>query len=338
MQCSVDAALLDALVPFHLLLDRGGLVTNVGRTFDLLAPGALGRDLFDAIEVLHPGGVTTPEGLIEQAGRRLELRLRRERKIPEGGRPMRMRGVVHALQEGGALLVPFFGAEVADGVARHGLTARDFAQFDLTVEVLFLLEARKAVLAEHMRNSNWLRSARTDAERQAATDNLTGLHNRRAMDGRLSELHDPESRPFGLMHLDLDHFKEINDRLGHAAGDFVLSEVGRLLARHVREGDMVARVGGDEFMVLLEDCTDLLLMQGIAARILEELEHPIPFRGQECRISGSIGITLSKFYDPPDPERLMGDLDVALYASKDQGRARYSVARPGRTGEPQAAH
>ncbi|TFL16776.1 GGDEF domain-containing protein [Jannaschia formosa] len=336
MRLWVDAALLDALVPLHLMVDGTGRVTNVGRTFERLAPGALGRSVFEAIEVVHPFDIASPEALIDQTGRRLELRLRRERNIPPGGQPMRMRGVVHSLQEGGALLVLFFGAEVADGVARHGLTARDFAQFDLTVEVLFLLEARKVVLAEHKRNSDWLRAARSEAERQAATDKLTGLHNRRAMDRRLSELHDPDGLPFGLMHLDLDYFKEINDRLGHAAGDYVLAEVARLLARQVREADMVARVGGDEFMILLEDCTDLALLQQVAARIIEELERPILYDGHECRISGSIGITLSRFYDPPDPQRLIGDLDVALYASKHQGRARYSVARPGNAA--QAAH
>ncbi|PWJ20426.1 GGDEF domain-containing protein [Jannaschia seohaensis] len=337
MRLSIESDLLDALVPFHLLMDRAGRIANVGRSFERIAPGARGRSLFDVIDLRRPAGIATAADLRAHIGERLDLRLTEERNVPPGRAPTRMRGVVYPVGTEWLLLVPYFGADIAEAVARHGLTARDLAEFDLTVEVLFLLEARRVVLAEHARQDDQLRRARSEAERQAITDKLTGLSNRRALDRRLGELSDPEGPPFGLMHLDLDYFKAINDRLGHAAGDFVLAEVGRILARQVRDGDMVARVGGDEFMILLEGCTDLALMQAIAVRIISELEHPILYQGCECRISGSIGITLSEFYDRLDPDQLIGDLDTALYASKNQGRARYNVARPTAI-EPGSAH
>lgn len=322
---AVGTDFLDMSMPMHLLIGMDGKVLRTGPTFEQVAPGATGRDIGDVLRVLQPRLGRDPRRLLEHAGNRMILQLRDESGIARREQRTRMRGVAYDLGDGILLVNVFFGADVARAVTRHDLNAGDFAAFDPTVEVLFLMEARAVVMGELHRLNHRLTEANKQAESQAVTDKLTGLHNRRAMDNHLASL--SESRAvFGLMHLDLDYFKSVNDTLGHAAGDHVLSVVGRILREQVRSGDMVARVGGDEFTLVFADCADVDLMRRIADRIIKRLEEPIDWHGQTCRISGSIGITMSGFYDKLEPDRLMSDADAALYASKNGGRSQHCVA------------
>jgi diguanylate cyclase (GGDEF)-like protein len=135
-------------------------------------------------------------------------------------------------------------------------------------------------------------------------------------------------RPFALMQLDLDYFKTVNDTLGHGAGDAVLCEVASILVRETRDLDVVARVGGDEFVILFEGQTDTEELGRIALRLIECLEKPIIYESHECRISGSIGIVLSIDYEDIDPAAMMADVDRALYKSKRKGRAQHTIFRP----------
>ncbi|MGB3408011.1 MAG: GGDEF domain-containing protein [Jannaschia sp.] len=322
---SLESDLLDAIMPLHMLFDGTGRVIGSGPTFDKIAPNATGRRVGDVLRVLQPKLGSDPRRLVEQAGRRLTIQLRHELHVGPRQQWTRMRAVVYDLGAGTGLMNLFFGADVSRGVARHRLSARDFATCDSTVEILFLMEAQAAVMAEFRQQNERLADARTFAETQAVTDTLTGLHNRRAMDRHIQEL-TQGGVDFGLMHLDLDYFKSVNDTFGHAAGDHVLAIVGQILRDQVRRGDMVARVGGDEFILVFADCADVPMMRRIADRIIARLEEPIFWDGHECRISGSIGITMSTFYRTPQPDRLMSDADAALYASKRDGRSRHSVA------------
>src|SRR5690606_16624789 len=113
-----------------------------------------------------------------------------------------------------------FGIAVIEAVRRHDLTATDFAATDLAVEMLYLAEARAAVMRAALSLNDRLRAARREAEALAMRDTLTGLGNRRALDEALQRLI-ARREPFGLMHLHLDYFKDVNDTLGHAAGDAV---------------------------------------------------------------------------------------------------------------------
>lgn len=328
MKLEIRSEVLDAGLPMHLLFDAAGQVLHVGPTLEKIAPGATGRSVGDVLRIVQPRLGTDPRHLLRFRGRRLTVELRHERQTTEVADRTRMRAVVYALGEGKGLMNVFFGAGVARGVARHDLSAGDFAAYDPMVEVLFLMEAQTAVLGEFRRLNDRLTEAHREAETLSVTDKLTGLHNRRAMDAFLADLvEDPNAR-FALMHLDLDYFKSVNDTLGHAAGDHVLAQVGHILREQVRKGDMVARVGGDEFMLVFNGCTDLELLASIADRIIAMLEAPIPWEDHECRISGSIGITLSTFYDQLQVDRLMSDADTALYLSKNQGRAQHCVADP----------
>ncbi len=131
------------------------------------------------------------------------------------------------------------------------------------------------------------------------------------------------------MHLDLDFFKEVNDTMGHAAGDYVLQQVARILVSETRKDDTAARVGGDEFLVIFVGMCDPQRLAEMADRIISRLQRPMAYDGKQCRISGSIGITLSRGRDITDPAQLMQEADLALYASKRSGRAQHQFFAAG---------
>ncbi|WP_233252637.1 GGDEF domain-containing protein [Maritimibacter sp. 55A14] len=313
---------LDLLMPLHVWVGASGHIEHCGPTLRKLRPGQIltGARLLEVFEWRRPNTVRVLADLLAHDGEKVQLAFR------DGPRDT-LRGIVVALGDGqGAILNLSLGISVVEAVGRYGLTGTDFAPFDPTVEMLYLIEAQSAILAESRKLNKRLEGARIAAEKQAFTDTLTGLRNRRAMDHALERLADPHmSERFGLMHLDLDYFKEVNDTLGHAAGDHVLRQVARILLAETRRDDMVVRAGGDEFVLICRNCDDVAVLNRIAQRIIERLEEPILFEGRPCRVSASIGTTLSSNYAAQDASQMLSDADRALYASKDGGRARHTV-------------
>lgn len=317
---SLGTEALSALLPMHLVLDAQGQILQAGPTLRKLFADTPpeGQDFFALFQPRRPYGIETVADLLQHQGAKLHLRLRDERRTP-------LKGVVVAAgQAGGVVLNLSFGITIIEAVATYDMTAADFAPTDLTVEMLYLVEAKTAAMQAWQRLNTRLQGAKIAAEEQAYTDTLTGLKNRRAMDHVLARFIDA-GEPFGLMHLDLDFFKQVNDTLGHAAGDHVLQEVARVLVEETRADDLVARVGGDEFVLLFRGMTDIDKLNDIAVRIIAKLEQPIRYGEELCRISGSIGTVLSDRYEAPAPAQLLDDADMALYASKRSGRARHTV-------------
>jgi diguanylate cyclase (GGDEF)-like protein len=134
---------------------------------------------------------------------------------------------------------------------------------------------------------------------------------------------------FGLMHLDLDYFKPVNDSYGHAAGDAVLATIARRLMEQTRAGDTVARIGGDEFVVALQGLEAGEALSAVAERIIARLEEPIAWRDVSVRVSASIGITHTGYHARASALTLLHDADVALYEAKRAGRGRHCHARLG---------
>lgn len=162
------------------------------------------------------------------------------------------------------------------------------------------------------------------AEEQAFTDMLTGLKNRRAMDVVLGHLISGNS-PFALMHLDLDFFKSVNDQYGHAAGDFVLQQAARIMEEETRDDDTVARIGGDEFVIIFRGLSDEAVLSSIAVRLIDQLQTPMVFENHTCRVSASIGTALSTQFKPPKAAEILNAADLALYEAKRKGRSRHCL-------------
>jgi len=164
-------------------------------------------------------------------------------------------------------------------------------------------------------------------EHQAFHDPLTGLPNRALFADRLHHAFDQQTRTGlepAVLFLDLDHFKSVNDRLGHDAGDELLTEVARRLRSAVRSGDSLARLGGDEFAVLIEHSRDPLRdAQDVAERILRHLAAPVALDHTHLTVTASIGIAPGSAAS--GPTALLRDADIAMYHAKAAGRGRAVV-------------
>jgi diguanylate cyclase (GGDEF)-like protein/PAS domain S-box-containing protein len=162
-------------------------------------------------------------------------------------------------------------------------------------------------------------------------DELTGLPNRALFLDRLTMAISRAGRnptfKYAVLFLDLDHFKDVNDTLGHLVGDQLLIEVGKLLQKRMRAVDTVARLGGDEFVILLEEIKVSDAATEVATWILKALADPFQMKGHEIYISASIGVVLSETgYDQPD--EILRDADIAMYHAKSQGKSRFEVFDP----------
>jgi diguanylate cyclase (GGDEF)-like protein len=163
---------------------------------------------------------------------------------------------------------------------------------------------------------------------RANFDALTDLPNRGLFDDRLDSvmaMARRHHRNFALMYIDLDKFKAVNDTLGHAAGDALLSESAKRMEQCVRDTDTVARLGGDEFALLLSDLSDSREAEEVAHRINHALAEPFSLAEGSAHVSGSIGIAIFP-QDGPDELLLKKAADQALYAAKASGRNTYRMA------------
>lgn len=177
-------------------------------------------------------------------------------------------------------------------------------------------------------------TAKIEAERGlwrlAHTDSLTGLANRFTLrDGLAQVLRD--ERGSALLMLDLDHFKTVNDTLGHSVGDELLQAVAQRLRACVRPGDLVARLGGDEFAVLMTHSGDAEVASALAQRLVDALQQPLELHGRRLRIGGSVGVAL-RVDESVGVDEWLIQADTALYAAKEGGRGQH-VLYQGALGE-----
>jgi diguanylate cyclase (GGDEF)-like protein/PAS domain S-box-containing protein len=169
-------------------------------------------------------------------------------------------------------------------------------------------------------------SSRIQAEERlqymATHDGLTALPNKVLLNDRLeaalARAHRGRSR-VGVMFLDLDHFKDVNDTLGHRVGDLLLKEVSRRIRATLRQSDVLARISGDEFVVVLEDLPDEGAPELVAHKILDEVRRPFQVEGHDIHVSGSLGLSLYP-EDGDDAETLLKNADAAMYHAKELGR------------------
>lgn len=211
----------------------------------------------------------------------------------------------------------------------------------LLVSTLFtsILDARLQATAERLTKSlqdsnTRLQAANDELQKRAFADALTGLPNRLLFEDRLihallrldrTNHHRVEDR-LAVLFVDLDGFKPINDSFGHAAGDVILRSAAERLQRQARESDTVARVGGDEFLILLEDVTDVAACVTMANRVLAALSEPFEVSGKKVQIACSIGIVVHP--DHGERGKLVANADAAMYAAKRAGGGCYALFEP----------
>jgi diguanylate cyclase (GGDEF)-like protein/PAS domain S-box-containing protein len=172
------------------------------------------------------------------------------------------------------------------------------------------------------------RRAEGELRHIAFHDSLTDLANRNCFQERLAvaveRSRTDRRHRFAVMMLDLDRFKIVNDSLGHPAGDELLKEVGRRLAACVRPRDLVARIGGDEFAILLEDTPEPADAVKLGERLLQALAQPLQINGTELRPQASVGLTFSDL-GYREPDEVLRDADLAMYQAKSAGKGRLAL-------------
>ena len=224
-----------------------------------------------------------------------------------------------------AVLVGLSDEEALAGAAERARTYRLRAAGGslLILLVLGVLGRTKSKLDQARRREAEAEMAHARrVEHLAYHDDLTGLPNR-ALLGRLLERSVSLARRYGrtlaVLFLDLDRFKEINDSLGHEAGDQLLREVAERLESTLRESDTVARMGGDEFVVVLPELDAAEEAATVARKILRAMREPVDLLGQQFRVTASIGVSVYP-RDGDDVETLMKHADIAMYEAKEDGR------------------
>jgi diguanylate cyclase (GGDEF)-like protein len=195
----------------------------------------------------------------------------------------------------------------------------------LTVSVVRDSQGAPVHFVSQVEDVTEIRAAQEKLEQQALYDPLTGLANRSLLLDRLAHaLRRRSDTPLvGVAFCDLDHFKRVNDSLGHHAGDLLLREVARRLESAVRGVDTVARMGGDEFVLLLPDVESVEVASVIVERARAAVEAPLLIEGHSLNIAFSAGLTLSS--DGRSAEALLREADTALYAAKGAGRSRCEI-------------
>jgi len=195
--------------------------------------------------------------------------------------------------------------------------------WDVSADMALNDDLKRAKTLAEARNAE-LEAAKVQIEYNALHDSLTGLPNRRYLDEMLRReaVACAESgASIALLHIDLDRFKQINDTLGHAAGDAMLIHAAKVLSSNLRREDFVARIGGDEFVLLCRDASNAELVT-LAGRIIAQMRQPVAFQGHECRFGVSVGIARETGRQV-DANHMLVNADIALYRAKNRGRNRF---------------
>jgi diguanylate cyclase (GGDEF)-like protein len=180
---------------------------------------------------------------------------------------------------------------------------------------------------EVIKKNEQISSSEKEAKHLAYHDHLTMLPNRLFLSEKLNHAISLSSRMekiLAVMFLDLDHFKMINDTMGHDTGDELLVQVSKRLGNTLRNSDTVARIGGDEFIILIEDVEDLDYISVISDKILKRLNEPFSLNNQDCFVTTSIGVAIYPT-DGTDAEELLKNADIAMYKAKGKGRNQYAL-------------
>ncbi|MER0240268.1 EAL domain-containing protein [Fulvimarina sp. MAC8] len=200
---------------------------------------------------------------------------------------------------------------------------KDGSEFPIELSLSRWMEAGQVRFGGIVRDISGRKKAEEELRLAAVTDHLTGLSNRASLADKLATMERADAR-LALLLIDLDGFKDVNDTLGHLIGDEVLKEVGLRLRALLPPTHFVARMGGDEFVVLVEDNANPMDAYGLADTIISAIEEAMPLGSAMVSISASVGIACTT-EETTDHRLLLGDADLALYKAKGDGRGRACI-------------
>jgi diguanylate cyclase (GGDEF)-like protein len=233
------------------------------------------------------------------------------------------------VDRGQALLpyLPLGLAVVASAVLQLRRQAGDwFLYWSFAALVVLVIGRQLLAVLDNQALNRRLQALVEQLEHQAFHDGLTGLANRVLFHDRVRHAlsrRDRAGHPIGLLFIDLDDFKRVNDGLGHDAGDELLVAVAHRLQACVRPEDTVARLGGDEFAILLDRAETPEVAAAAARRVLDGLRTPFTLRGNQVPVSASLGVALGAESELDD---LLREADIAMYMAKAHGKARFELA------------
>lgn len=325
----VEGKALDEVAPFALVVAEDGQLLHVGRSirktlaFDAETQPA---DFFDLFRITKPRTLCDTQDLGEACGKRITLEASREGT--DGVIAFRA-DIARTDPEGRAFLVMVsLGLELPNLVDSLGLSDRDFTHADPSIDLLYLLKSQSSLLQDAHELADRLRQAKESAEAQALTDPLTGLPNRRALGAFANTLLAKVNRDgtrAHLLHIDLDRFKQVNDSLGHAAGDAILKRVTDDLRAACSAGDFAARIGGDEFVLILKEREHFDDILSLAGTLIATISAPLEIEDQQASVGASIGITTIHPDVTKSIDTYLLEADLALYDVKNAGRGAVKV-------------
>lgn len=264
---------------------------------------------------LHPEDA---EKAMQQAGSAIKARSRKSSTY----RIIRPDGTMRHLHEICRSYIDNEGEEKFIGVCRDITDEVESAENLRQAKILAEQKSAQLEIAMEIaeKKGDELENARAAMEFNSLHDALTELPNRRFLDEKLAQASHADSAC--LLHIDLDRFKQINDTLGHAAGDMMLVHTARVLREIVGAANFTARVGGDEFVVLINEEKSDDELAALAKEIVRTMRKPIIYEGHECRTGVSVGIS-RKSGQNVAPKKMLINADIALYRAKEKGRNRY---------------
>lgn len=274
----------------------------------------------DTLNVVCAVGATRPPGTRQRIGEGVAGRVARDRQplLVEGGADRA------GARRPSSVCVPLVHRDQLFGVLDLDASdQRTYTQHDVRAVAMFAEHAAIAIANARLYEAE--RTLAAKLSHQVAHDPLTGVANRVLVHDRLQRAVDRRASGgsiTGVLFIDLDNFKEVNDRFGHEAGDQVLSVLAQRIAANVRASDTVGRIGGDEFVVVCEDLASEHEAAVVAARIFTALGRPLPEPFAAHRVSASIGIATSGPDEAATPEELLRRADRSMYRAKVDGKSR----------------
>lgn len=311
---ALQQPLLNQLFPFYVLFEAGedGSVIETGPAVKKIFSRSITASKF-----CHCFKITRPSGAVS-CHEFFQNHLDSVLFVSCLDTNARLRGQVVPVENAYYLFVGSLLITEAGAIDANGLKISDFAPHDTTPDIVILHRFRELQVSDLERKSAALKLALDERDRyseEAAKDPLTGLNNRRAFWAQCEPIiEEIEYRQSAVvLAIDLDEFKQINDEYGHRAGDVVLKEVSRRLRKSVRSGDVVGRIGGDEFAILLNGGA-IDEVYGITNRLFHVLTRPFDHEGVSYKMRASIGAVVASKVDSLD--QLISDADIAMYNGK----------------------